>query len=384
MPPAVAITPPVSLVWGDDDYGVKQRARAIYQQWCEELGGMDHETIDASVNNSSEALRALAKLHEALQTLPFFGGAKVVWFQNCSFLDDERTAKTKDVAAALGELAQVLKTFRWPGVRLLVSAGKVDKRKTLYKTLEKLGSVESFVALSLEDKGWAEQVETAAAKQLRALKKNISDEALAQLVALVGPNLRDLANEVDKLSLYVGDRADIEVTDVAAVVTRQKHARAFALADAVGNRDLPRVLRTLDEELWEIRTGADKDKSEIGLLYGVISKVRAMLFLKEMTAAGWVKPDADYGRFKSQLERVPADAFPQDRRFNPLAMHPFVLHNALPQSRRFSQGELVRAMGLLLQANLRLVSSGLDDALVLQQTLLEIVRKNEAAAPARA
>ena len=384
MAAAASSTPPVSLVCGDDDFGVKQRARAIYQQWCNELGGMDHEIIDAAVNNSSEALRAMAKLREALQTLPFFGGGKVIWFQSCNFLDDDRTARAKDVAATLGEIAQELKSFRWDGVRLIISAGKVDKRKSLPKALEKLGSVEVFTALSLGDKDWADRAESAAAKQIRALKKNISPEALAQLVTLVGPNLRDLANEVEKLTLYVGDRTDIKLTDVVAVVTRHKHARAFALADAVGNRDLPRVLRTLDAELWEIKTGSDKDKSEIGLLYGVTAKVRSMLFLREMIAAGWVKPDADYGRFKSQLESVPADAFAKDRKFNPLAMHPFSLHNSLPQARRYSQAELVRAMDLLLQANRRLVSSRLDGAMILQQTLTEIVSRNETTTPARA
>ena len=55
-------------------------------------------------------------------------------------------------------------------------------------------------------------------------------------------------------------------------------------------------------------------------------------------------------------------------------MHPFVLYNALPQTRRYTEAELVRAMDLLLECNRRLVSSGLDEALVLQQTLTQIVR----------
>ena len=76
---------PVVLVWGADEFTVKQRAREIYQQWCADLGGLDHEIIDAAVNNSGEALRAVARLREALQTLPFFGSSKAVWFQNCSF-----------------------------------------------------------------------------------------------------------------------------------------------------------------------------------------------------------------------------------------------------------------------------------------------------------
>jgi DNA polymerase III delta subunit len=97
------------------------------------------------------------------------------------------------------------------------------------------------------------------------------------------------------------------------------------------------------------------------------------LLLKEMLREGWVKPDSDYNRFKAQLERVPVDKLPQDRRFNPLALNPYVLYKALPQARRYSQEELVRAMELLLQCNRRLVSSNLDESLVLQQTLVQIV-----------
>jgi DNA polymerase III delta subunit len=47
----------------------------------------------------------------------------------------------------------------------------------------------------------------------------------------------------------------------------------------------------------------------------------------------------------------------------------------MPQARRYSQPELVRAMDLLLQCNRRLVSTSADERLVLQQTLVEIVRK---------
>jgi DNA polymerase III delta subunit len=161
------------------------------------------------------------------------------------------------------------------------------------------------------------------------------------------------------------------MADVAAICSRNKTARAFALGDALGDRDLPRLLKRLDEELWE--TKFDKDKSEIGLLYGLISKVRALIFLKEMSNEGWIKPTSDYNHFKSQLERVPADKLPADKKFNPLALNPYVLYKALSQVKKYSSSELVRAMDLLLRCNQRLVSSGLDEALVLQQALVQIV-----------
>jgi len=362
------------LVCGEDDFVVSQRAKQIYLQWREEVGGMDHEIIDGNVAHSGEALKVLSRLREALQTLPFFGSAKVVWLQNCNFLADERAASAQAVTESLVELAQELKDFSWAhpsNLRLLISAGKVDKRKVFYKTLDKLGTVESFAGWSADDRDWADQAEAAARKALGARQKEISEEALAELVSRVGPNARQLDNEIEKVSLYVGDRQMIELDDVAAVCVRNKTARAFALGDALGDRDLPLLLRRLDEELWEVKL--DPRKSEIGLLYGLISKVRAMILLKEMLREGWIKPGVDFGRFKGQLERVPADQLPQDRRFNPLALNPYVLYKALPQADRYRQDELIRAMDLLFQCNHRLVSSSLDESLVLQQTLVQIV-----------
>jgi len=379
MPAAVKATAPVALFCGEDEFAVKQAARQLYQQWTAELGGMDHEVIDAAVGNSGEALNALAKFREALQTLPFFGGAKVVWLKDCNFLGEERTAQSAAVTEALADLATELKAFDWRGVRLIASAGKVDKRKVFFKTLDKLGSVQVLDGWSASDKDWANQAEMAAQKSLRERDKNIADDALNELIQRVGPNARQLEGEVEKLSLYVGDRTEITRDDVQSVCLRNKTAVAFALADALGDRRLPVLLRRLDEELWEIRLKIDKDKSVIGLLYGLISKVRAMLLLKEMVAEGWVRADADYYKFKSQLERVPPDRFPADKKYNPLAMHPYMLHRALAQSRNYSSSELVQAMELLLRCNQRLVSSSLDDTIVLQQTLVQIVNGEAAA-----
>ena len=371
---SAARTPSPALICGDDEFAVKQRARQLYQQWCDEIGGMDHEIIEATVANSGEALMAIARLREALQTLPFFGSGKVIWLRDCNFLGEERVASTQAVTESLADLAEELKSFAWSRnseIRLLISAGKVDKRKTFFKTLDKIGQVESLAGWSADDRDWAERAELTARQAVRDRKKEISGEAVAELVSRVGPHPRQLDNEIEKLCLFVGKRDRIETGDVNEVCVHNKLARAFALGDALGDRDLPRLLRRLDEELWELKV--DSQKSEIGLLYGLIAKVRAMLLLKEMLREGWIKPEMDYNRFKAQLQHVPADRLPGDRRFNPLALNPYVLYKALPQIKRYSEAELIRAMDLLLRCNQRLVSSGLDETLVLQQTLVQII-----------
>ena len=232
--PAAKSASPLALICGDDEFAVKQRARQIYLQWSEELGGLDHETIEASVANSGDALTAIARLREALNTLPFFGSGKVVWLRDCNFLGDERAASAQAVTETLNEVADELKNFKWQTIRLLISAGKVDKRKTFFKTLDKIGSVEIFAALSADDKDWVERAEVAARTAVRERKKEISEEALSELVSRVGPHPRQLDSEIEKLSLFTGDRNKIEFADVATISSRNKTARAFALGDALG------------------------------------------------------------------------------------------------------------------------------------------------------
>jgi DNA polymerase-3 subunit delta len=369
MPKAQSAAP-LTLVCGDDDFSVKERGAKIYSAWTAELGGMDHEIIDAAAANSNEAAEALKRLREALHTLPFFGGAKVVWFKNCNFLGDDRTSSSQRISEAVGDLAQTLKTFKWEGVRLLITAGKVDKRKLFYKTIDKLGVTEVFEALSVDTKDWSYQAEMRVRKALEARGKSCTEDALGEIVARVGPNARQLDSEVEKLSLFVGERPRIELKDVSEVCIRNKNARAFALGDALGRRNLPELLRRLDEELWETRL--DRSKSVIGLLYGLVFKVRTILFVQALRDEGWVKSSSSTYTLKAQLESIPADRVPSDSRFNPRMMNPWVFSKAIEHAGKYTQAELIEAMDLLLKCNQQLVSSSLDESLVLQQTLIKI------------
>lgn len=361
---------PVCLIHGEDDFSVSRRAKVIWQTWCADIGGMDHEMIDAAVGNSGEALKAISKLREALNTLPFFGSGKVVWFKDCSFLAEDRTSKAAAVTEELSALAEDLKKFKWDGVRLLVSAGKADKRRQLFKTLESIGAVEFFSALE-ESRDWAVRAERAAEDNASATGKEFTSGAAAELVAMIGADLRQIFQEVEKLAAYIGERSEITRADVAAVTTRNKHARAFALAESLGDRDLPRALRCLDEELWEVRL--DPQRSAIGLLFGLITKVRTLLIARAMLDAGLLRPVESYQQFQTQLQRLPANTLPSDRRLNP-TLNPFGLFKALSQARRYSIAELTAALERLLDANMRMITSRQEPSMVLQPVLVGIIQ----------
>ena len=67
---------------------------------------------------------------------------------------------------------------------------------------------------------------------------------------------------------------------------------------------------------------------------------------------------------------------------NPLQpCSPYVLYKALPQAKRYYPGRTGSCDGFAaMRCNQRLVSSGLDEALVLQQALVQIVCATPAAA----
>ena len=348
---------PLCLIFGNEDFLVRERASQVFEGWCAAVGGEDHEIVDGTVRNAAEAMEALAKLIEAGQTLPFFGGAKVVWLRAANFLGDERAAKEWE-------------TFDWQGVQVLISAGKVDKRKGFFKSVKKIAAVED---LSVADKERGSKAALIVRQRLAELGKKTTSHVADELILLAGSSLQQLHTEADKLAAYVGERDEVTRQDVHAIATRTKQAQAFALADALGERNLPKLLRVLDEELWVVKL--DAKKSPIALLYGLISKVRTMIFLKELTRLKWIRTGGGYPQFKSQLEAIPDERMPDDRKFNPKAMHPYMLFNALGHARRYSEAELTHAMDILLRCNRQLVSSSTDDTLLLQQALVQIVSK---------
>jgi DNA polymerase-3 subunit delta len=379
MPPSKSkIKGPPTLVCGDEDFAVKEKAQHIFNEWIEAYPDHEQEIIDAASSNASEAGKAIARLLESMQTMPFFGGGKCIWFRNCNFLGEERTSSTKAVTEGLVSVMQEIQQLNSEKNRLLISAGKVDKRKSFYKQFQKIGEIAIFNGWDASKTDWIPEAEKLVERIFEEAKIRIEQDALSALIESVGPNARQLNQEAEKLMLYCGDKAEATTEDVHQVVSRNKQARAFALGDAVGNRNLPLAMKCLDEELWEMKL--DRQRSAIGLLYGLISKVRTLIMVKEMQRKGWLRMERQFFRFKQQLDQIPESGLPSDSKLNPLKLNPYVLFRALPQASHYSINELVKAMDTLYTANIQLISSSMEDAQVLQQSIVTIITKPETTA----
>lgn len=81
--------------------------------------------------------------------------------------------------------------------------------------------------------------------------KTMTPEAAQALVARVGPDLAGLAQLVDQLALYVGERASVTAQDVTALIGWSVEERTFAIVDAALARDRVTAIRITHQLLEE-------------------------------------------------------------------------------------------------------------------------------------
>src|SRR4029077_17583928 len=129
---------------------------------------------------------------EALQTLPFLGGSKLVWLKNANFLADSVIGRAASVQEALEELSGVIAGDLGNDVTFLLSATETDKRRSFYKSLIKRAEVQVIDRLDASRSGWEE--EASELVKARAAKRNLQfdDSALELFVLLTGGDTRQI------------------------------------------------------------------------------------------------------------------------------------------------------------------------------------------------
>jgi len=369
----------LTVIAGDDPYLVQEEGRALFEAWRTEWPDAEAEVVDGDKANAEEAAEAVRRAIRSLAGLSLFAARKILWIKGCSFFGNSRAAQAKATASALDALLEQFEAGLPPSQRALLTVVQPDKRRAPWKRLAKTAKTVEVKGFGPNTRNWEAEAVQHVRRRLGARGLKMTEEALIEFIGLVGPNPGLLDAELEKTAVYAGEKT-IRKEHVEAIATRGRYAEAFALAEAVGNRDTAAALKALDEELW--LAAFSREKSPIGLLYGLINKVRTMLLMKDLAVSLRLSPQSGRGALEAALARVDPDEYPEDRRFNPALMHPYAARKALEQSARYTRRELIEAMERLLEANLRLVSSRTAPEAILRQAVIEIVSR--AQSPRRA
>src|SRR5204862_3796758 len=152
-----------------------------------------------NVDGAANALRATIA---ALQTLPFFGGGKLVWLKSANFLSDDVRGKSANVLEPLEALGDLLSSGLPNDVTFLVSAIDPDKRRSFYKALTKLAELQVFDEPDLNRSGWEENAGEIVRAEAKKRSLNFEDAALALFVLSTGGGSGVVAQGLEKLALY--------------------------------------------------------------------------------------------------------------------------------------------------------------------------------------
>ncbi|HVO18348.1 MAG TPA: DNA polymerase III subunit delta [Anaeromyxobacter sp.] len=267
-----------------------------------------------------------------------------------------KVAKGDDAGALDAALARGLP----PGHVLLVAAGKVDGRLPLVKKLAAAGGRAS-TALAQEGP-WGSQrpvLGPVLASLLAGTGKRVDRGGEAALVERVGEDARVLAQEVEKLRAYVGDRKVIGAADVEAVVPRVAADPFFALGNAVEGRDLPGALAVLERTLGD---GAHP----LLVLGSLAGTVRRLLAERERArrAAG-ERRIGSYDEWQDLVLPAIPEADLGSRK-------PYGFWMKYQAALRFSRAELLAALAGLGDADVAM-KSGRDGRTALERVLLSLL-----------
>ncbi len=360
----------VFLVFGNDDYLVSAKARELVDKLVpKEEQVLSLDVVDGAVDTVDQAVEAIGKCLESLRTISFFSQSQTIWFRDVSFLSDNRTGRSETVKTRLGELTELIKAGLPEGKQLLITTRQVDKRYAFYKACKSAGKIVEF---SLSEKSY--ESDRQARERVRELLPKFGlemDQATVEaFIGRVGANTRELVGELEKLHLYLGGKGRVAVKDIEAVTCASRGAARWDLADAIGNRDVPRALMLVRQLLFQ-------RENPIGLIIGVEARIRELMLYREAIGNRWLVKkgrSATWGNVPSEVDNVFKDHYDRD----PRATHPFRIGLLAGQAAKFTRGELRRAEKSVAEAHEKLVSSSIPNELILEFMVMRILSPRQA------
>lgn len=371
MPPpkkTAASSSQFHVIVGTDEARVKEVALKIVQRLTPEgAGDFGNEIIEGQADNAEHAGRICADTVMALQTLPFFGGGKVVWLKGASFLGDSVTGRAQASVEGFENILDVLESGLPPDIKFVLSAGSLDKRRTSFKRLSKLAAIDVYDKPDTSRAGWEEAVIAQASAKAREMGLAFESGALELLVQMAGDDTRQLENEMEKIDLYLGERRRCGLNTVRGMVSLSRAGVIWEIGNAIGARDLRRALELLGVLMYQ-------GQNAIGILLGaIVPKVRNLLVIKELTSRNKVNT-MSYNSFSSSLDGLaPSATAHLPRKKDGTGFNAYPLFLAVPEARKFSLEELHEGLAACLDANLKLVTTQLDDRVVMERLLVGLL-----------
>lgn len=180
-------------------------------------------------------------------------------------------------------------------------------------------------------------------KELSIKGKKILPRAMDLLLNMSWESLQELRQEIEKLSIYIGEKQAIDIDDLICLCSGRTEIGAFALTDALGNRDARGALKNLEALI-------EGGENEIGILTRLVNHFRRLFVTRSILEKG--------GSYQDVREALGGKSYPVQK-FD-------------DQARRFSERELLDLFRKFFESDVGLKGGALRYSIVLEKLILEI------------
>lgn len=259
---AIDISPSLMVLLGEDLYYRKKLLDIIRKKLFQDLSPEEREEI------SFERDTNLGQVKEVINTYSFFASKRLILLSDTELLNPKNEGE-RDRLDKLASILQEIPEFS----TVVIIANKLDKRLKFYKSLQAKAAI--CACEPINTSGLAPWLKEEAKNQGGTL----TGEAVATIMAYVEPlnkaPLALLEQELYKLATYCGKRTLWTKEDVEAVFAQLPEVEAFKITDALGNRQLTKVLRLLERDRAK--------KVDVTMVMGKLNfKIRQLLLVKEL------------------------------------------------------------------------------------------------------
>ena len=365
---AAAKNPNLHFVTGSDEAEVRIKAKGLAAELAPiDAGEFGLEIIEAPADSVDCSVDMVESTLQAVLTLPFFGGGKLVWMKGVTFLKDSVQGRSEFVQAALEKLLKVLEEGLPEGITLLVSAPEPDKRKSFYKSLCSLANTTLCDKPDFGFNGTEDDLIDWVIRRCRERCVKIDEQAAVVLTTRVGANTGQLDAELAKLVTSSGEGIVISEQLVRDLVPFTRSGGIFDLSNAINKRNLPLCLDTLAQ----LRR---QGENTIGiLLAAIVPTVRNLLIAKDLMERHRLKPPAQANYFTSELNRLSSKQTAHLPRKKDGSINYYSIGLAAMNSRLFEREHLVSAFLACRDTNQKLLSGYGSEETLLTQLLVRIV-----------
>jgi DNA polymerase-3 subunit delta len=366
MAAASASNTKIHFLCGSDEDAVKKAAAALAEKLAP-ADPMNLETIDGRADSAEGAVRSIQQVREAILTLPFFGGGKLVWWKAVNFLDETGVGRHASVKEALEELKPDLEKVDGDSVTLLISALGIHKGRTFSKALLKIAQARYFDLPDLR-KTSEDEIIFQIEQRMKAAGLRPAAGAAERFYQATGIDTMAWSQELEKLVCFLGEtKGELTQDDVNRVISGSREVLVWDFCAAVLGGDAKVALEQLSALLAQ-------DESEVGILILLAGQIR-------LAALGGVLRDnkmlrvANRGSFVSAEVTTERQAYlPRKKTGEPIST--YALGQAAQRARQRPVSFWFDALELVYRAQKEMLTGQGDKRRTLECTVLEIVGRN--------